>query len=177
MQAAAPAAPAEPGEAAELSEPPLDPLDLPYLPYEVDGDILPYERQIVANKNKNLEVHYRLGLCPADRLRETVEANVKLAEEKRRRDLVWNRTVRQRREAISVTARAKRSAQCASMEAESIQGVEEDVRLADVPLPPVDIRVPNGGELKASPCSALNIIVELIFGRPKATHRPQATHV
>ena len=43
------------------------------------------------------------------------------------------------------------------MEAESIRGVEEDVRLADVPLPSVDIRVPNGGELKASPCSALNI--------------------
>jgi len=39
-------------------------------------------------------------------------------------------------------------------------GVEEDVWLADMPPPPADIRVPNGGELKASPCGALNLIVE-----------------
>ena len=85
---------------------------------------------------------------------------MKLAEAKRRHDLTWNRTVRQRRAVMSVTDRAMRSAQCASMEADAIRGVEEDVWLADVPPPPAVIRIPNGGELNASPCGALNLIVE-----------------
>ena len=74
MRAAAPAQP-QAVETAESSQPllpeefsqPLDPADLPYLPYEVDAGMFAYERDIVANKNRNLEVLYRLGLCPADR--------------------------------------------------------------------------------------------------------------
>ena len=103
------AALAEPADASDSSEPhqaefspPLDPADLPYVPYECDADMKYYERQVVATKNRNLDVLYHLGLCPADRLRETVEANVKLAEAKRflvvkpgncPSDLEWNRTV------------------------------------------------------------------------------------
>ena len=59
MRAAAPAQ-AVPLLPEEFSQP-LDPADLPYVPYEVDAGMLPYERDIVANKNRNLEVLFRLG--------------------------------------------------------------------------------------------------------------------